>query len=161
MGIPTMYVERSSIYCQQMMHARTHGQIGLHQQSATSHSIYQLRMIWSKQRILSCQLRVWVIGRLFIRKLCHEAIQEGGTFSVRSLNDGAESKVEFPKRSLNRFNKVQEAKEEVYNVPNSKTFRTVDSLVPPRHLFQMTVSTAHSINEGGLDSMSDILFSCT
>ena len=92
-----------------------------------------------------------------LQHFAHETIMEGGMFSVRILNSGAESMVRFPKLRLNRFTKVLETKKRVYNVPKSKTFRTVDSLVIPRDLFQITISTSHSINEGGLDNLNDIL----
>ena len=113
----------------------------------------------AKSLILSAQ-GVGEYGSLadgLFENFAHETIMEGGIFSVRNLNSGAESMVEFPNLRLNRFNKVQETKNSVYNVPNSKTFRTVDSLVLPRDLFQMTISTSHGINVGGLDNLNDIL----
>lgn len=44
-----------------------------------------------------------------------------------------------------------------YNIPRSQTFKTIDSLVPPDNLFQITVSTSHGINESGLDDLAGIL----
>ena len=53
---------------------------------------------------------------------------------------------------LKRFNRVNEAKAGGYNVPYSKTFPSVDSVVPLRDLFPTTISQSHGIKEGGLNS---------
>lgn len=95
-------------------------------------------------------------GHLF-ENLAHECIMLGGKFRVRNLNDGSISEVSFPKRQMKRFTKVNEAEVEKYNVPNSKTFQSVDSIVPPYDLFQMTVSRHHGIKEEELKNLEDIL----
>lgn len=43
------------------------------------------------------------------------------------------------------------------HIYSSKTFQSVDSIVPPHDLFQMAVSQSHGIKEGGLNSLSGVL----
>ena len=100
-------------------------------------------------------------GYMF-ENLAHEIICAGGTFKVRTRlvvrlplpialqvrdldNNGPEATVTFPQLKLYQFKKISDLKGGNYNTPESKTFQSVDALVPPNTLYQMTVSPSHGI----------------
>ena len=96
-------------------------------------------------------------GKLF-ESLVHETLCARGDFLVRDLDVGSEPfQTSFPKRDLNQFGPIKDVQVGCYNIPRSQTFKTIDSLVPPDNLFQITVSTSHGINESGLDDLAGIL----
>ena len=55
-------------------------------------------------------------GCLF-EKFAHDIIMKGGKFLVCNLNTDSESEEQFPRRTLMRFNRVNEIREGDYNVP--------------------------------------------
>ncbi|KAF8438683.1 hypothetical protein BGX38DRAFT_906002 [Terfezia claveryi] len=79
---------------------------------------------------------------------------EGGRFQVFDLNTRIWKEEEFPGRKVKQFKQVNEAKPGHHNVPLSQTFQSVDALVPPDILYQMTVSPSHGIKERGLDTLN-------
>lgn len=92
-------------------------------------------------------------GDLF-EKLAHRIISAGGDFMVRDLETDSTSQESFKSYPTFQFKEIREVKKGYYNIPRSKNFATIDSLVPPDNLFQMTVSTTHSINERGLERLN-------
>jgi len=92
-------------------------------------------------------------GDLF-EKLAHRIVSAGGTFTVRDLVTGLTSTESFKEHQVFHFKEIREVKKDHYNIPRSKNFATIDSLVPPNQLFQMTVSLSHTINEKGLNNLN-------
>lgn len=88
------------------------------------------------------------------KNLAHKVIAEGGRFQVFDLNTRIWKEEEFPGRKVKQFKQVNEAKPGHHNVPLSQTFQSVDALVPPDILYQMTVSPSHGIKERGLDTLN-------
>ncbi|RHZ89298.1 hypothetical protein Glove_16g200 [Diversispora epigaea] len=74
--------------------------------------------------------------------IAHRILQKGGRFNIRLLDsDSTSSTIEFPKRDKLVFNKINEIKEGMYCQPKSKNFGSIDAIVAPDILFQMTVSS--------------------
>jgi len=93
-------------------------------------------------------------GVLFER-IAHLRLEKGGDFEVRSLDGRSpDTKLKLPKKSpKKRFTDINEiAGFSVgdYIVPKASNFESVDSMMKPNLLFQMTVSASHPCKQAGL-----------
>ena len=78
----------------------------------------------------------------------HRKLSEGGSFSVRSLEDGKEETLELPRRSLETFQDLSKCKNSnVYYKPPNSNFPCIDSVIPGLGYFQMTTSLDHPIKK--------------
>lgn len=101
-----------------------------------------------------------VIRGHYFESFAHYKLAKGGNFSVKCLEDEDECTEYFSIVPNERFEfdcYHENFEESVYYVPESKTYESVDSLFPPKSVFQMTVSKKHSIRVGGLKTVRKFL----
>ncbi|RHZ71427.1 hypothetical protein Glove_258g33 [Diversispora epigaea] len=94
--------------------------------------------------------------------IAHRILQMGGTFNIRLLkSDLTNSTTDISERTeltYNEctkliFNNISEIKEGMYCQPKQKNFASVDAIITPDTLFQMTVSNNHPINISSLKNL--------
>ena len=90
-----------------------------------------------------------VTGCVF-EQIAHKVIRNGGTFKRRSLDTNIEDTVIFPKRDLILLTQIDEIQNGAYSIPLDKSFPSVDAIVAPDCLFQMTTAKDHKIKISGL-----------
>ncbi|CAG8500197.1 1494_t:CDS:2, partial [Ambispora leptoticha] len=96
-------------------------------------------------------------GNIF-EQIAHKIIQKGGIFNIRPLeSDSASSTIEIPERIKLVFNDINKIEEGRYCKPRQRNFTSIDAVVAPDTLFQMTVSKNHPINMNGLKKLAEKL----
>src|SRR5256885_16551486 len=86
----------------------------------------------------------------------HHRMRSGETFTVRALDDSPPNgsflttQRNFGTLNNKRIRKVDDIVNGVYCQPYAKNFPTVDAIVAPDTLFQMTVAQTHDIKVSGL-----------
>ncbi|KAF8430001.1 hypothetical protein EV426DRAFT_579274 [Tirmania nivea] len=117
----------------------------------------------------SAGIAQWAATRGFVfEAVAHRVIAKGGNITVRRLDQNL-SKDEvhaFPRAKTKCFDKIQDVNPKYYYRPNNKNHESVDAVrLPdrfPQHpgeyieLFQMTVSSRHTVNVHGLKAFRDI-----
>ncbi|RIB06688.1 hypothetical protein C2G38_2115523 [Gigaspora rosea] len=84
---------------------------------------------------------------VIFERIAHRILQNGGSFYIRSLE--SDFTILF-----NDINKIEEDK---YCQPIQKNFSSIDAIVAPHTLFQMTVSRNHPINVNGMKNLVEKL----
>ena len=104
---------------------------------------------------VAASLRGWIF-----ETIVHNELPNGGIYHVRKLSDNKEESRGLPKMKHTIFNKLEEAgiphlssSEHMYLQPKSKMFEAADAILPPNNIFQVTVSTCHSIKANGLKNI--------
>ncbi|CAB4441894.1 unnamed protein product [Rhizophagus irregularis] len=101
--------------------------------------------------------------------IAHKILRNGGKFDVRPLDeydndddddddDDANAKVDLVRQDqLLYFNKknINVIRDGVYFQPQEKNFPSLDSVIAPNRVFQMTVSRIHPIKMSGLKLLHD------
>lgn len=90
-------------------------------------------------------------------------MRNGGNFEVRPLeeydgdNDDDDAKVSLIKQNITYFNKqnIDEIKDGVYYEALEENFPSVDSVITPNKVFQMTIAKVHPIPMSGLKLLYD------
>ncbi|CAG8575757.1 3650_t:CDS:2 [Ambispora leptoticha] len=91
-------------------------------------------------------------------QIAHRILQKGGIFNIRPLeSDFTSSTIEIPERIKLAFNDINKIEEGKYCQPIQKNFTSIDAVVAPDTLFQMTVSESHPINMNGLKKLAEKL----
>ncbi|PKB99367.1 hypothetical protein RhiirA5_462037, partial [Rhizophagus irregularis] len=105
-----------------------------------------------------------VTGCIF-EQIAHRVLRNGGTFKRRSLDTNEEDSIDFPKRDLFLLTQIDDIKNEAYSIPLDKSFPSVDAIIAPNCLLQMTTAKDHNIKISGLkrvqsklETESDIYF---
>jgi len=93
-------------------------------------------------------------GVLFER-VAHYKLQQGGTFQTRRLNDNISENLVIGPLEKKIFKKAEDINNpnltaNHYFLPESSNFESVDSVVKPDMLLQMTVSLSHPCKQMGL-----------
>jgi len=90
-------------------------------------------------------------GHVF-EKWAHTALQSGGTFRTRNLDDDTANALPLPKMSMTVFHDISQVKPEMsYCRPLSKNFCAIDALIPSQNvLLQMTKNRNHPIKSHGV-----------
>ncbi|RHZ55278.1 hypothetical protein Glove_417g36 [Diversispora epigaea] len=122
------------------------------------------RKVLEKFVISSSSINEWstIRGNVF-EDISHRILQKGRRFNIRLLDSkstdpkSTSSTIEFPKCEKLIFNKINEIKEGMYCQSKSKNFGSIDAIVAPDILFQMTVSSDHPININSLKNLVDKL----
>lgn len=101
-----------------------------------------------------------VRGVLFER-VAHLRLAQGGEFSIRSL-DGKSKDVKLclgggERKKFSDLSEIKGFSDGEYLVPKSSNLESVDSLVRPNLMFQMTVSASHPCKQAGLKNAIDAL----
>ncbi|CAG8650140.1 3537_t:CDS:2 [Funneliformis caledonium] len=98
-------------------------------------------------------------GNIF-EAVAHRILRTGGVFETRCLEyENDEIKMEkFPRLENKIFQSIDEINtHNEYYQPQQKNFTSVDSLVLPNMLFQMTINQDHGIKVKGLNDLINIL----
>jgi len=97
------------------------------------------------------------LGSCF-KQMAHQILQNGGSFEVCSLDDSRTCLQTFPQeKEIFRFSTIDEIKDgKYYRLANQK-FPTIDAILAPKVLFQMTIATKHPIEMVGLKRLYDKL----
>jgi hypothetical protein len=91
------------------------------------------------------------LGKCF-EQICHRMLRGNGTFNYRSLESN-EAFISYPGTQQNEtltFSEIDAIEDGKYFQPSSETFPSLDSLIAPRDIFQMTTSLNHPIKISGL-----------
>ncbi|CAB5364447.1 unnamed protein product [Rhizophagus irregularis] len=93
-------------------------------------------------------------------QIAHRMLREGGNFIARSLEPAfRENEVlhqQFTKQeNILTFSKIEDIEESKYYQPEIKNFPSIDAIVAPKVLLQMTTSMTHPIKMVGLDKLYD------
>ena len=91
-------------------------------------------------------------GKLF-EEYAHRRLCSGEDFRVRSLDDsdsGEDRIVNFGKLTPKHIACVNDIEAGYYCRPIAKNFKSIDSLIAPDTLFQITVAEQHPIKENGI-----------
>lgn len=93
-------------------------------------------------------------GNLF-EPLCHCALMKGGRFEIRNLENNSRGYVEFPSCAgkfaiFNDLAQVSNERDSFYWRPASKCLPSVDAILHPNILLQVTVSVEHPVKADGL-----------
>ena len=95
-----------------------------------------------------CTIYSGIRGNMF-EAFTHRLFIKGGTFDCRSLSENKENvtySISLPALNSDRFLDIKKCgKEEKYYIPLSPNYPCIDSFIPDKFLFQMTVSTEHPI----------------
>ncbi|CAB4443977.1 unnamed protein product [Rhizophagus irregularis] len=90
-----------------------------------------------------------VVGCLF-EQIAHRVLRNGGSFKRRSLDTNDEDVITFPKYNLILFTQIDEIQDGAYSIPLDKSFPSVDAIIAPNCLLQMTTTKDHNIKINGL-----------
>ena len=92
-------------------------------------------------------------GRVF-ETYVHYRFERGGTFQARNLATGAVENLIIPPSSnpkvYGNLGEIQALPPMVYARPDKRTAKSIDALMKPNWLFQVTVSDRHPCREDGL-----------
>ncbi|CAB4481093.1 unnamed protein product [Rhizophagus irregularis] len=85
-----------------------------------------------------------VVGCLF-EQIAHRVLRNGGSFKRRSLDTNDEDVITFPKYNLILFTQIDKIQDGAYSIPLDKSFPSVDAIIAPNCLLQMTTTKDHNI----------------
>jgi len=91
-------------------------------------------------------------GTVF-ESVAHVTLQRGGVFRIKNLENGAVGEINLPLREEIAFSSadvIPTLDANGYLRPAYSTFESIDALVKPNLLFQMTVSLSHPCKQAGL-----------
>ncbi|KAF0523890.1 putative crinkler family protein [Gigaspora margarita] len=94
---------------------------------------------------------------VIFEQIAHRILQKGGSFCTRSLESDFTSTIEILEQIKLLFNDINKIKEGKYCQPIQKNFSSIDAIVAPHTLFQMTVSRNHPINVNGMKKLVEKL----
>ncbi|CAG8701888.1 2263_t:CDS:1, partial [Funneliformis caledonium] len=95
---------------------------------------------------------------VIFEQIAHRILQKGGSFNIRPLeSDFISSTIVIPERIKLVFNDINKIEDGKYCQPIQKNFTSIDAVVAPNTLFQMTVSKSHPINMSGLKKLVEKL----
>src|SRR6185369_8974395 len=95
---------------------------------------------------------------VIFEQIAHRILQKGGSFNIHSLeSDFTSSTIEIPEQIKLVFNDIKKIEEVKYYQPIQKNFTSIDAVVAPHTLFQMTVSKSHPINMNGMKKLVEKL----
>lgn len=100
-----------------------------------------------------------LLGQVF-EQIAHKILRNGGNFHIRHLESNTESIItiinqdEILEFSENGIDLIEDGK---YYQPESKNFPTIDSIIAPDKLFQMTIAKCHPIKMNGLKKLRNKL----
>ncbi|CAG8779222.1 17223_t:CDS:2 [Gigaspora margarita] len=94
---------------------------------------------------------------VIFEQIAHRILQKGGSFYTRSLESDFTSTIEIPGRIKLLFNDINKIEEGKYCQLIQKNFSSIDAIVAPHTLFQMTVSRNHPINVNGMKKLVEKL----
>ncbi|CAB4462935.1 hypothetical protein RhiirA1_540851 [Rhizophagus irregularis] len=98
-----------------------------------------------------------VFGNLF-EEVAHRLLRNGGVFKVRSLDTKAEEIYRInPQDRKYMFFDVNEIENGKYYQPYEVNFPSIDAIIAPSSLFQMTTSLSHNTNVAGLEKLGSKL----
>ncbi|CAB4412663.1 unnamed protein product [Rhizophagus irregularis] len=90
----------------------------------------------------------------YFEQIVHRIFRKGGPFRVRSLepdsNDDLLTETLNKQDEILKFSNVESIENDKYYQPESKTFPSIDAIVAPDKLFQITIATNHPIKVAGL-----------
>ncbi|CAG8702627.1 17099_t:CDS:1, partial [Acaulospora colombiana] len=95
------------------------------------------------------------LGSCF-EQIAHRMLRNGGTFKVRSLennDDGTLNKDIKKQNEILTFSAVQTIEDGKYYRPDNKNFPSIDAIIAPDMLFQMTTAINHPIKIIGLKKL--------
>jgi len=92
---------------------------------------------------------------VLFERVAHSKLEQGGTFQTRRLNDNFVTNLVVPTREKKIFKQVADISDanltaHHYLLPESSNFESVDSIIKPDILLQMTVSLSHPCKQMGL-----------
>jgi len=95
---------------------------------------------------------------VIFKQIAYQILQKGGSFNIHPLeSDFTSSTIVIPERIKLVFNDINKIEEGKYCQPIQKNFTSIDAVVAPNTLFQMTVSKSHPINMSGLKKLVEKL----
>ncbi|CAG8840757.1 22424_t:CDS:2, partial [Gigaspora margarita] len=94
---------------------------------------------------------------VIFEQIAHRILQKGRSFIIRSLESDFTNAIEIPERIKLLFNDINKIEEGKYCQPIQKNFSSIDAIVAPHTLFQMTVSKNHPINVSGMKKLIEKL----
>ncbi|RIB06689.1 hypothetical protein C2G38_2007195 [Gigaspora rosea] len=94
---------------------------------------------------------------VIFEQIAHRILQKGGTFYTRSLESDFTSTIDIPERIKLLFNDINKIEEDKYCQPIQKNVSSIDAIVAPHTLIQMTVSRNHPINVNGMNKLVEKL----
>ncbi|CAB5363178.1 unnamed protein product [Rhizophagus irregularis] len=98
-----------------------------------------------------------VFGNLF-EEVAHRLLRNGGVFKVRSLDTKVEGTYRInPQNGTYMFFDVNEIENGKYYQPYEVNFSSIDAIIAPSSLFQMTTSLNHNTNVAGLEKLDSKL----
>ncbi|CAG8500816.1 7102_t:CDS:2, partial [Paraglomus occultum] len=95
-----------------------------------------------------------VLGSYF-EEIAHQLLRGGGTFDIRSLESGGRSTTKaFTKQDkIYTFSDVNDVTDGCYYRPDNPNYPSIDSIVAPNELYQMTTAMSHPIKMIGLKNV--------
>ncbi|RPB26483.1 hypothetical protein L211DRAFT_835321 [Terfezia boudieri ATCC MYA-4762] len=101
------------------------------------------------QQILS-GLEVGALRGILFEVFSHKILLRGGKFTIYQLGDrsgdsSSTMDIDLPAYTVHHFLSSDPLMSEKYNMPIASNNATVDAIIPPHFLFQMTTSDTHSI----------------
>ncbi|CAI2202101.1 16637_t:CDS:1, partial [Funneliformis geosporum] len=96
-------------------------------------------------------------GALF-EEIAHKILRKGGRFKIRPLDTNSKDlNIKIPELEMCFYSKIVEIEANKYYRPIQKNWESVDAIISPDILFQMTVGNTHPIKMNGLDKLCDKL----
>ncbi|RGB23711.1 hypothetical protein C1646_527493 [Rhizophagus diaphanus] len=96
-----------------------------------------------------------VLGRYF-EEIAHQLLRGGGTFDIRSLESGGRPTTTKPftkQDKIYTFSDVNGITDGCYYRPDNPNYPSIDSIVAPNELYQMTTAKSHPIKMIGLKNV--------
>ena len=92
----------------------------------------------------------------------HQRLCSGENFKIQSLESsgsgsGEDETVNFGQLSTKDVSHVEDIDAGYYCKPVAKNFESIDSMIAPNTLFQITVAEKHPVKHNGLDKLKDKL----
>jgi len=83
-------------------------------------------------------------------------LRKGGTFNIRSLDDHKEYTINLDQQNdILMFSAIDQIEDNKYYQSESRTFPSIDAIIAPNILFQMTITMTHPIKMIGLKKLKD------
>ncbi|CAG8602907.1 10010_t:CDS:1 [Acaulospora morrowiae] len=90
----------------------------------------------------------------FFEAIAHQMLRGGGTFQVRSLDSNKTYNLTLNRQDkILKFSDIGDIEDRKYYQPIDKTFPSIDAILAPECIFQMTTAMNHSINTTGLKKL--------
>jgi hypothetical protein len=83
-------------------------------------------------------------------------LRKGGTFNIRSLDNRKEYNLNLDQQNeILMFSTIDQIEDSKYYQPENKTFPSIDAIIAPNRLFQMTIAMTHPVKMIGLKKLND------